>query len=266
MTGRSARPTRATGHVVDLAHRARPRARLICVPYAGGGLTAFREWPGALPDWLEVCSARLPARESRLAEAADYTLESMVVEIAAELEHQASGMALPYALFGHSMGALICFELARELRRRGLPSPTQLFVSGRRAPQVPDPLPAICQLPPRQFLDRVLALGGLPPQVLARPELVELALPALQADFVALHRYRYREEERLSCDIHVFAGEQDPITSPELVHAWAEQTAGRCQVWMTAGDHFFIQAGRDGVLARITEAMAGACLGVRSGQ
>lgn len=258
------RSVRAARCVVAVAQRSQPRARLICLPYAGGGVTAFREWPGGLPDWLEVSAVRLAARESRLAEPADYTLESIVADVATELEQQiAGGTTLPYALFGHSMGALIGFELARELRRRGRPGPTHLFVSGRRAPQVPDPLPrGICDLPRDEFLDRVLALGGIPAQILAEPELIDLLLPALRADFVALAGYRYRDGDRLDCDLHAFTGDRDPIASPDLMDPWAEQTSGRFQTRVLPGDHFFIQAGRDEILGRVAEVMGADLVGV----
>jgi medium-chain acyl-[acyl-carrier-protein] hydrolase len=114
------------------------RLRLFCFPYAGGGASRFRLWPDFLPPEVEVCAIQYPGREARLGESPFTQLSPLVQTLASALRLY---LNLPFVFFGHSLGALACFELARQLRRQGQPEPLHLFVSGRRAPQVPNPDP-----------------------------------------------------------------------------------------------------------------------------
>src|SRR5262245_10714091 len=122
---------------------AAPRLRLFCFPYAGGTASAFRGWHDAIPQPIEVCAVRLPGREARLAEPPFTSSETLVPAVADALE---ACLDVPYALFGHSMGAVAAFEVARELRRRARQPPVRLFLSGARAPERPNPDPPIGHL------------------------------------------------------------------------------------------------------------------------
>jgi medium-chain acyl-[acyl-carrier-protein] hydrolase len=242
-------PDTTAAWLVRLAARERPRARLICVPYAGAGTAAYRPWTTALPPWIEVWAVRLPGRESRLVEPPLTDLRALVaaltVAVAEELPDRA---ALPYALYGHSMGALVCYELAQALLAGGLPAPVHLFVSGRRAPQIPDELPAIYHLPPQEFLAEVRRLNGIPEAILAEPGLIELILPALAADFAVVETFTYAAAPPLPLGISAFGGDLDPTTAVAQLAAWEEQTRGPFSMRMLPGDHFFIHSQRDALL------------------
>ncbi|MER7004856.1 thioesterase domain-containing protein [Dactylosporangium sp. NPDC000555] len=233
-----------------------PLARMICVPYAGAGANAFRYWAELLPAWLEPWAVRLPARETRLAEPPTSRVEQIAAAIAAELRDL---VVLPYCLYGHSMGALVCFELARELRRQGVAQPVHLFVSGRRAPQLPDDLPGICHLPRDAFIAAVRALNGIPEGVLAEPGLMEFIEPALRADFAVCEEYRFQPQPPLAYGISAFGGDADPTTSAGQLAAWREQCAAEFVVRSYPGDHFFVHAEHARILAAICSDLRNVC-------
>jgi surfactin synthase thioesterase subunit len=159
----------------------------------------------------------------------------------------------PFAFFGHSLGALLAFELARQLERKGGPSPVHLFVSGHAAPQIPDDRPPTYNLPQEAFIDKLRAFGGTPDEVLAHDELMELLLPMLRADFQLSETYIYAAGEPLSCPITALGGVRDPYVTRDDLAAWCEQTESDFAVRMFPGDHFYLNSnGREliGVIAQ----------------
>lgn len=213
----------------------RARVRLFCFPYAGGDAQIYRNWPRQLPS-AEVCAARLPGRGARIQEAAFRDLRSMVEAIASVAPY----LDRPFAFFGHSMGALVAFELARLLHGRGLPGPAHLFVSGRRAPQLPADWPITYDLPDAEFVEYLRSLNGTPAEVLDHPELLELMLPLLRADFCVAETYDYRPGPALDCPITAFGGAGDAEVSRAEVEAWAAQTSASFLARIMPGDHFFL--------------------------
>jgi medium-chain acyl-[acyl-carrier-protein] hydrolase len=212
--------------------------RLFCFPYAGGNALIYRAWPEHLPWTVEVCAVQLPGRGERLRETPYRDMPSLVGALAdALLPH----LDKPFAFFGHSMGALISFELIRELRRRGGPLPAHLFVSGRRAPQLTKDDPPTYDLPEAEFLEDVRRFNGTPQEVLEHPELMQLLLPLLRADFAICQTYDYRPEPPLDCPISAFGGLQDVDVPRDYLEAWREQTAASFSVRMLPGDHFFLR-------------------------
>jgi medium-chain acyl-[acyl-carrier-protein] hydrolase len=149
-------------------------------------------------------------------------------------------LTLPYAFFGHSMGGLISFELTRALRRAGRRLPQAIFISGYRAPQLPNPEPPTYSLPEDQLIAKITAMNGIPPEVLAHPELLNLILPILRADFEVCDTYAWRSEPPLPCPITVFGGKDDPVVPPALLQPWREQTTQDCVIREFPGDHFFL--------------------------
>lgn len=212
--------------------------RLFCFPYAGGNSVIYQAWPEYLPRAVEVCAVQPPGRGARLGEPAYTNLPALVGALAEALPPH---LDKPFAFFGHSMGALISFELTRELRRRGSPTPAQLFVSGRRAPQIGKETPVTYNLPEADFLEHVGSFNGTPREVLEHPELMRLLLPLLRADFALCQTYVYRPEPPLDCPISVFGGLQDGGVPREYLEAWREQTAAAFSVRMLPGDHFFLR-------------------------
>lgn len=210
------------------------RLRLFAFPHAGGGTSWVREWNvGA---GAEVRTARLPGRESRLQEK---PLEEMTALVEALGEALQFWTNRPFAFFGHSMGAVVAFEVARWLRRRGQPLPQVLIASGARAPHFrlgwrPPPDPA-----GEQLLAELGRLGGTPPEVIEHPELRKVVLPALAADAKLYRRYVYEEEPPLDCPIRAWAGEEDPNILPEHLEAWRKQTTGSFAWRRFPGGHFY---------------------------
>lgn len=228
------------------------KLRLFCFPYSGGGATAFRTWPDSLPTAVEVCPVQLPGRETRLREQ-PFTRISPLVQAAAQalLPH----LDKPFALFGHSVGALIGFELARHLRRRYGLETVHLFVSGRHAPQIPDPDPPIYALPEPEFIEEVRLYNGTPEEVLENAELLELFIPILRADFAVNETYAYADEPPLDCPISAFGGLEDHKFSHDDLEAWREQTAASFSLQMFPGGHFFLHSARPLLLRAISQGL-----------
>lgn len=221
--------------------RPNARVRLFCLPYAGGGASIYRSWPDALPDDIAVLPVQLPGRENRMAEPATEALPVLVEQLVQALRPH---LGTPFALFGHSMGALLSFELARALRRHGLPQPVHLFLSGRRAPALP-PLDApIHTLSRDGFVGRIRELGGTPDDVFAHPELLELVLPVLRTDFALCETYEYVPEPPLACGMQVFGGTSDTLTPVGDLDAWQQETTGAFRKRVLPGGHFFINDAR----------------------
>jgi surfactin synthase thioesterase subunit/glycosyltransferase involved in cell wall biosynthesis len=228
---------------------AAPR-RLFTFPHAGGG--AATGPADALSD-CNVVRVRLPGRESRLAEAPFERMGALVTALAGAIE---SFLDRPFAFFGHSMGAAIAFELARELRRRGKPLPEILIASGARAPQfrrhhVPPAPPAR-----EAFVEELRRLQGIPAEVLDDPALMRAILPSLEADTALYRAYIYAEEAPLACPIRAYGGESDPNVRPDHLAAWAEQTTASFTLRLFPGGHFYLDNARPHFLAALAGDLA----------
>lgn len=217
-----------------------PAVRLFCFPYAGGGATIFRSWREYLPEAVAVCPVNLPGRESRIRERPRTDLDGLVDEIARAMLPHLDG---PFAVFGHSMGAVIAFEITRHLRREYGASPAHLFVSGHRAPQINGgPRRQTYDLPEPQFIRVLHDLNGTGREVLRHPELLELMLPLLRADFQVCETYTFTPGPPLDCPLTALGGVQDTDVTQEYLDLWGEQTTGRFNAQMLPGDHFFIRS------------------------
>ena len=165
---------------------------------------------------------RLPGRESRLAEAPFERMGPLVEALADAIEPY---LDRPFAFFGHSMGAAVAFELARELRRRGRPLPRMLIASGARAPQFRRESRAAARASREEFLEELRRLEGIPAEVLCDPALMRAILPALRADATLYRNYVYaRRRAARPCPIRAYGGADDPNVRREHLEAWAEQT------------------------------------------
>jgi surfactin synthase thioesterase subunit len=150
----------------------------------------------------------------------------------------------PFFFFGHSLGALVAFEVARGLRRRGLPGPFHLAVSGTRAPMRPRDDKRISELDDPAFLDHLLRFGGTPDEVSSNPEVMDLLLPQIRADFAMFERWSHSDPDRVACPVTAFGGDADPEVSVDDIRAWADATTGCFRHRIFPGDHFFIQPAR----------------------
>ena len=230
------------------------RLRLFCFPYAGGGTSIFRDWPVALPQAVEVCPIQLPGRESRWSEP-PFTRLASLIETLANVLHPL--LNLPFAFFGHSMGALISFELARQLRRETGECPVHLFVSAARAPQLPDPDPPIHQLSDSAFVEELLRFHGIPEEVHRNAELMQLVLPTLRADIALCETYVHSIEEPLSCPISAYLGKHDTKVVLEDIGGWSVQTQRVFNFSLFPGDHFFLFSARKSLLRVLSAELSG---------
>lgn len=225
--------------------------RLICFAHAGAGAAAFQSWSALLPPKMELCALRLPGREQLVGGAPFQRLPPLIdwaIEVLTPM------LVHPYVLFGHSLGALIAFEFARELRCRNLPSPKALLVSGHGAPQLPRSLPPLAGLPDTEFITRVEALGGTSvTEAFAHPELRLLILPALRADFAIIENYVYKDSAPFEFSLCIYGGTNDPLVPVENLSPWADQTRGTFTRCVFPGDHFYFQPQREALLQEISE-------------
>jgi surfactin synthase thioesterase subunit len=222
--------------------------RLFCLPFAGGGASAYHGWVGALPPAVDVCPVQPPGRETRRDEPPIPALGRLVEALADELLPH---LDAPFALFGHSMGGLIGFELARHLRRRHGPSPVRLFVSAHRAPHLPGHERQLHRLPTAALVEELHRLKGTPEAVFRYPELLELVLPVLRADFALCETYRYFPDQPLDCPISAFGGTEDPRVGPALLAAWGFQTRAAFELRLFGGDHFYLRPHQAALLEAI---------------
>jgi medium-chain acyl-[acyl-carrier-protein] hydrolase len=234
-----------------------PQARLnlICFPYAGGGAQLFNSWHRAFdsPGGIQVCAVQYPGRGSRVREPAFTNCGALVDAL---VPHLLPLLDKPFAMFGHSMGAIIAFETARRLQEAHSLRPERLFVSGRRAPQIPPQEPPTYNLPDDEFTEELRRLNGTPVQVLEHPELMQLMIGIIRADFTLTQTYTYVPGPRLTCPFSVFGGLRDNDVTREYLEAWCELTSGGCSLRMFGGDHFFMQTDEAAVLRAIKEQLA----------
>jgi len=217
--------------------RPEARLRLFCFPYAGAGALIFRTWSDGLPADVEVCPVQLPGRGTRLMERPFIRLAPLVEALAQALVQL---LDRPFAFFGHSLGALVSFELARRVRKQYGMDPVRLFVSAGRAPQIPHRGPAIHTLPEEQFVAELRRLNGTPRELLSHVELMEIMLPLLRADFALYETYVYSSEAPLNCPISAFGGLLDHSVNDSDLEAWRAQTSMFFSLRMFPGDHFFL--------------------------
>jgi medium-chain acyl-[acyl-carrier-protein] hydrolase len=222
-----------------LQHKPQAQMRLFCFPYAGGGASIFRLWSEQMPPEIEVCPVQLPGRENRLLDAPFSEMDLLIDTLAVALLPY---LNVPYAFFGHSMGALISFELARYFRRiEDRFEPIHIFVSGHRAPHLPDSNLPTYHLSEKAFVEELRRLKGTPEEVLQNGELLQLVIPLLRADFALCQKYRYTYERPLKSSIMAFGGLQDNYVSPAMISAWQVQTSSTFKEYFLEGDHFFLQ-------------------------
>jgi medium-chain acyl-[acyl-carrier-protein] hydrolase len=226
------------------------RVRLFCFPYAGAGPSIYQSWQPALGPNVKVVPVQLPGREQQLGHAPFDRLIPLVEDLTRTLRPQ---FDKPFAFFGHSMGALLSFEVARQLRRTCALLPAHMFVSAHRAPHLPDPHPPIHSLSDSHFLEELCRLNDAQTEVLRNPELTAVLMTTLRADFAACETYTYSAEDPLPCPVVAIGGLQDRLTRREELAAWQEQTSSTFMLRMIPGDHFFLNTARSLLLMMIAE-------------
>jgi len=232
--------------------RPNPRAkvRLFCFPYSGASASMYYSWTDVLPVSIEVCPVQFPGHGNRVSETPYTDLPGLIDALE---EAILPSLDKPFSFFGHSMGALVSFELTRRLLRRHNLSPVYLFVSGHNAPQIPDPTEPIHALPEADFLDNLRMLNGTPEEVLQDPELRNLLIPVLRADFSVCETYNYTDEILLDCPICACGGLQDKYVDREGLKAWSVHTTNTFTMRLLPGDHFYLNYDRMYLLQAIAQ-------------
>lgn len=224
---------------------------LVCFPHAGGSASAHFTLSAQLCTAAEVLIVQYPGRQDRLAEPALEDLRQVADEATRAL---LPWQDRPLALFGHSMGSLVAYEVALRLERLGR-APLGLIASGHAAPCVP-PNVVVHDLDDRRFTEHVAELSGTPPELLTDKHLLALALPSLRADFTAVETYLDRAGVRLGCPISGYCGNQDGSIPPDGFEKWADYTRGRWTSRFFDGGHFYLQSQEHEVARAIRQDLA----------
>lgn len=227
---------------------AQVQIRLFCFHYAGASASIFRSWDGALPDEVELVAVQLPGREYRLDELLLTDLHGI-----AGLVTEILPLDKRFVFFGHSMGALLGFEVARLLREQGLRQPEMLIASGRNAPQFKWRDAGMQLLPDDEFVSALIAYKGIPESLLKNAALRDLLLPRIRADLTISAEYHYVEKDPLECPIVVLSGNEDELSTEAGLNGWLTQTTAEVRYFRFAGNHFFLHSAEQLVLSRIAE-------------
>lgn len=230
--------------------------RLICWPYSGGAAALFHPWAKLLPAFVEVWAVHLPGHPPRLREPLETRWEPLVD---GALQEIATLLDKPCAFFGHSLGAMLAYETARRLQTRGGPMPRLLIASGHAAPHRPRPAGPIHALPDTAFIAEVRSYKGLPDWVLDHPEMLEMVLPILRADFEVFETYAHHAEPMLTCPLAVLSGNRDPWTPKADLEAWGELTSAPVQYHAFPGEHFFLHDQQQAVLWTVSRLLEALC-------
>jgi len=238
--------------IVRLGEQRPAPVRLFCFPHAGSGVGAYRAFAAALSPRLEVYGVQLPGRETRFTEPPFHRLEPLLDALTPAITPL---LDRPFAFFGHSLGALVSFELCRRLRHAGAPLPLHLFLSARGAAQEPLREERLHDVPDPALIDALARYGGAPAEVLASAELMELLLPTIRADFAVNETYAYRSEPPLPVPLSALGGALDETVLHERLEAWQHQTTAAFQLRIFPGDHFYIKPQQNEVTTVILSAL-----------
>lgn len=228
----------------------KPTLRLFCFSYAGGNASTYRDWHKQLPEDIEVCSIQLPGRGTRFKEAAYTDLDALLTDLAKQIEPLTD---IPYALFGHSMGAQVAFELVRKFQEKNVHLPSCLIVSGRRAPQLKKQVKPIYTLPENEFREEIRRLNGTPTEALNNPELMDIVSPILRADFQLIETWEYQPSEPLDVPLLALGGIKDSQVSLDDLEDWKNVTNGPFCLELFSGDHFFINQATESLLNTVRQ-------------
>jgi surfactin synthase thioesterase subunit len=217
--------------------------RLVCFPHAGGSATFFLPVSAALSPEVDVVAIQYPGRQDRRSERPINNVETLADQLHEVLRGQAD---VPVTFFGHSMGAIVAFEVVRRLEADGH-SPVRLFASGRRGPSTYRD-EKVHLRDDAGIIAEVRRLNGTASSVLGDDEMMRAALPALRADYGAVETYECSPDTSVMCPITVLVGDSDPKTTIDEANVWAGHTSGSFDIQVFAGGHFFLTERADEVM------------------
>lgn len=230
------------------------RLRLFCFPSAGGGASAYMPWTELLPAGVELCRVQLPGRESRFVEPAYEDLDDLLEPLTDALR---PFFDVPFALFGHSMGALIGYEMTRRLRDAGDPTPAGFYASGHRAPHMPLRRQLWAELPEDELVRELRELDGIPRELLGNEEILEVVLPTLRCDLRLYEAYQHEPGEPLPCPLAAFGGDSDLLVDMDEIEGWRQHSSVATDIHVYGGNHFFLQSQRDAFLRDFSRHLSG---------
>lgn len=225
------------------------QSRLFCMPSVGEDGAVFRSWSSEVPPVTEVCAVQLPGRGKRMREPLVRRMDALIPSLVDALRDR---LDLPFAIFGHGLGALIAFELARALRRMSLPQPARLFLSGHRAPNLPSRFEDIHGMEESAFREELRRRTDVPAEVLEHEELMALVSPMLRADFEVEETYTFSAEDPIDVPFTIIGGIADETVNESERQAWREHTRAAFRVEMLPGDRFYPRAQREQLLRTIS--------------
>ncbi|WP_291584166.1 thioesterase II family protein [Clostridium sp. UBA6640] len=229
------------------------RIKLFCIPYAGGSGLIFYKWKKYLNSYIQLEPIELKGRGRRFGEKFYETLEEAVNDIFEIIKVQIENEE--YAIYGHSMGSLLAYELYYKINSENLRMPTHMLFSGHEAPNIERQERNIHLLPDDEFIKEVIDLGGTPEDISNNKELLDLFIPILRSDFRILDNYKYKEgRNKIHCDISIFNGKQDDI-SLEAILKWKEHGDKSFNVYNFEGNHFFINDNVENITKIINETL-----------
>jgi medium-chain acyl-[acyl-carrier-protein] hydrolase len=228
--------------------------RLFLFPFAGGNAVSFLGWAALLGPEVELQVALLPGRGSRLFEPPLRELDDLVGRLATAVADISGRDGKPFVFFGHSLGALVAFEVTRALRRQGSALPDSLWVGGAEGPQTRVVQRELHDLSDTDLIGALRDYSGTPAELLDDPEMMGLLLPGIRADFALAERYVYTAAPPLDIPIHVLLGDQDPYADRGRAVGWDRESSRPVRRHVFAGDHFFIQPHQAEITARLADA------------
>jgi len=240
--------------LIRYRNRDNQKLRLFCFPYAGGSAASYREWSDALAGHVDVVAIEYPGRGARRREQLLTRITGMVDALLPDITSAIDG---PFAVFGHSMGSLVIYELLRRLLANGV-QPVCVVMSGCKPPSIREAGPNLHELPDDEFIEELRKLDGTPEEVLADAELMSIAFPILRADFEAVANYSEQGKLELSCPVFAYGGMEDPNVAIEELERWSEITRASCTIRAFPGNHFFLHSQRQALLQVVATDMLNA--------
>lgn len=214
------------------------KVKLFCFPYAGGSAMIYNSWNKYIKDSIDIKPVELSGRGCRVKESLYNSINEAIEDVYNIVKREIN--EYPFAFFGHSLGNIIAYELACKIREQKYFQPFHLFLSGRGAPHICKQAEPIHNLSDGEFKKEIMKFGGTPNEFFEHPDLLEVFLPILRNDFRLAENYRYKGKSVVDCDISIFFGKEEDITTEEII-GWEKYTSKKCSFYPFDGGHFFIK-------------------------
>lgn len=227
---------------------------LFCLPYAGGSEVAYYKWKNYLHPSIELIPIELKGRGKRFNEIFYESLEEAVDDIFENIKDKIINNS--YAIYGHSMGSLLAYELYYKIKEMNMEKPKHIFFSGYRAPSIIREKENLYNLPDYDFMKKVMDLGGTPEELMKNQELLEVFIPIIRSDFKILENYKYKEKkDKIDCNVSILNGKQDAIKLEEIL-AWKNHVSKEFKFYNFEGNHFFINTNIENITNSINDTLA----------